>query len=68
MPRNIAVIADSIFVWQWLPRLGLSLFDRMAIGVAFNSVRMDLDVNKENINGNLDWDYDGGLIFLKFDF
>lgn len=48
--------------------LDYQLFDRMAIGVALNSVKMNLGVDKENINGNLDWDYDGGLIFLKFDF
>lgn len=44
------------------------LFDRWAIGVGFNSVRMNLGVDKENANAQLDWDYDGGLIFLKFDF
>jgi len=48
--------------------LDYQLFDRMAIGVGLNSVRMNLGVDKENTNGNLDWDYDGGLIFLKFDF
>ena len=44
------------------------LSDRWAIGAGFNSVRMNLGVDKENANGTLDWDYDGGLIFLKFDF
>jgi len=44
------------------------LFDRMAIGVGLNSVKMNLGVDKENANGDLDWNYDGGLIFLKFDF
>jgi len=48
--------------------LDYQLFNRMAIGVGLNSVRMNLGVNKENASGNLDWDYDGGLIFLKFDF
>ena len=48
--------------------LDYQLFDRMAIGVGFNSVRMDLGITKENANGNLDWQYDGGLAFLKFDF
>jgi len=48
--------------------LDYQLFDRMAIGVGLNSVRMNLGVDKENANGNLDWNYDGGLIFLKFDF
>lgn len=44
------------------------LSDRWAIGAGFNSVRMNLGVHKENADGKLDWDYDGGLIFLKFDF
>jgi hypothetical protein len=41
---------------------------RAAIGVGINSVRMDIGVGKPNFNGNLDWQYDGGLLFLKFDF
>lgn len=48
--------------------LDYQLFDRMAIGAGLNSVRMNLGVDKENTSGHLDWDYDGGLIFLKFDF
>ncbi len=28
----------------------------------------EYDDSKENATGNLDWDYDGGLVFLKFDF
>ena len=48
--------------------LDYQLFDRMAVGVGINSVKMDIGVVKENATGNLDWQYDGGLIFLKFDF
>jgi hypothetical protein len=48
--------------------LDYQLFDRMAVGVGINSVKMDIGVVKENVTGNLDWQYDGGLIFLKFDF
>ena len=44
------------------------LFNRMAIGIGLNSVRMNLGVTKENASGKLDWDYNGGLVFLKFDF
>ena len=39
-----------------------------AIGLGINSVRMDIGVGKPNFNGNLDWQYDGGLLFFKFDF
>jgi hypothetical protein len=44
------------------------LFDHVAIGLGINSVRMDLGIAKNNFNGNLDWQYDGGLLFFKFDF
>ena len=44
------------------------LSDRWAIGAGLNSVRMNLGVHKEVAEGNLDWAYDGGLIFLKFGF
>ena len=39
-----------------------------AIGLGINSVRMDSGVGKPNFNGNLNWQYDGGLLFFKFDF
>ncbi len=48
--------------------LDYQLFDRMAICVDLNRVRMDIGVTKEDANGNLDWQYDGGLLFFKFDF
>ena len=44
------------------------IFGSMAVGLGFNSVAMDIGITKENFNGNFDWQYDGGLIFLKFDF
>ena len=40
----------------------------MAIGLGINSVRLDFGVTKENLTGDLDWRYDGGLLFFKFDF
>lgn len=40
----------------------------VAVGLGINSVRMDVAVDKTNFNGNLDWQYDGGLLFFKFDF
>ena len=44
------------------------LFEHVAIGAALNSVRLDVDVSSRKLNGSLDWQYDGGLLFLKFDF
>ena len=44
------------------------VMDHMAVGVGINSVKIDIGVTKPNASGNLDWQYDGGLIFLKFNF
>ena len=44
------------------------VMDHLAVGIGINSVKMDIGVTKANANGNLDWQYDGGLIFVKFDF
>ncbi len=48
--------------------LDYQLFDRMGIGFGINSVKMDIGVTKVNATGNLDWRYDGELLFVKFDF
>ena len=44
------------------------LFDHAAIGLGVNSVTIDVGIEDNGLNGNLDWRYDGGLIFFKFDF
>jgi hypothetical protein len=44
------------------------LSEHAAIGLGFNSVSLDVGVTRNRFNGNLDWKYDGGLLFLKFDF
>ena len=44
------------------------VIDNMSIGLAFNSVAIDVDSGDENFRGALDWQYTGGLLFLKFDF
>lgn len=44
------------------------LFEYMAIGLGVNLVKFDIGVTKQNITGELDWRYDGGLLFFKFDF
>ncbi len=48
--------------------LDYQVMDHMAVGIGINSVGMDIGITKPNATGNLDWRYDGGLIFLKFDF
>jgi len=42
--------------------------EQVAVGVGINSVGLDIDVEENRFDGNLDWRYDGGLIFFKFDF
>ena len=44
------------------------LFDRVAIGAGVNSVQLDVGVDKARFNGDVDWNYKGGLLFLKIDF
>jgi len=38
----------------------------VAIGVGFNSVKMDIGVASPELNGDLDWQYAGALAYLKF--
>jgi hypothetical protein len=45
--------------------LDYELSDRIAVGVGFNTVTFDLGVSKENLTGQLDWGYSGGLVFLR---
>lgn len=42
--------------------------DHVALGAGFNLVNINVGVSKPNLDGDLDWRYDGGLLFLKFDF
>ena len=43
-------------------------FEHMGIGVGVNAVKMDLGVTKTNLSGDLDWEYKGALVFVKFNF
>lgn len=45
-----------------------SVLDNLSIGIGFNSVTIDVDATKSGFNGALNWQYSGGLVFLKFDF
>jgi len=42
--------------------------DHVALGAGVNLVNINVGVSKPNLDGDLDWRYDGGLLFLKFDF
>ena len=55
-------------LYDFYAGLDYQFFDHVAIGVGVNSVKMNLGVTKSNFNGDLDWRYDGGLLFFKFDF
>ncbi|MDH5305248.1 MAG: hypothetical protein OEW64_14270 [Gammaproteobacteria bacterium] len=48
--------------------LDYQLLEHLAIGLGYNSVKIDVGVSAGNFNGDLDWRYDGGLLFFKFDF
>jgi hypothetical protein len=48
--------------------LDYQFFKHLAIGVGINSVNIDIGITKDNFNGDLNWQYDGGLLFFKFDF
>jgi hypothetical protein len=45
-----------------------SVLDNLSLGIGFNSVTIDVDATKSSFSGALDWQYSGGLVFLKFDF
>ena len=48
--------------------LDYSLRDNLALGFGFNSVTLDVDAAKSDFSGAIDWQYSGGLVFLKLDF
>lgn len=48
--------------------LDFSATDTIAVGVGVNSVQLDIGVTKNNFQGDVDWQYDGAMAYLKFDF
>ncbi len=48
--------------------LDYQFFKHVAIGIGINAVKLNIGVSKERFDGDIDWRYDGGLIFFKFDF
>jgi hypothetical protein len=48
--------------------LDFSVTDNVAVGVGINSVEIDVGVSKSGFQGDLNWQYDGAIAYLKFDF
>ena len=48
--------------------LDYRVLENLSIGLGFNSVTIDVDASQNDFEGGLDWQYSGGLLFLKFDF
>jgi hypothetical protein len=48
--------------------LDFDISRNVAVGIGVNSVRMDIGIAQDDLNGDLDWEYDGALAYLKFDF
>ena len=48
--------------------LDYQFFKHVAIGIGVNSVKLNIGISKDKFNGDIDWRYDGGLVFFKFDF
>ena len=44
------------------------LWDKASIGLGINSVTIDVGVDRPGFDGEIDWQYDGALLFVKFDF
>lgn len=42
--------------------------ENVAVGLGVNSVRLDVDVTKSKFQGDLEWQYEGAMAYLKFDF
>ncbi len=48
--------------------LDYQFFKHVAIGIGINAVKLDIGISKDRFDGDIDWRYDGGLVFFKFDF
>jgi len=48
--------------------LDYQFFKHVAIGVGINAVKINIGISKDRFNGDIDWRYDGGLVFFKIDF
>lgn len=48
--------------------IDFSVTDSIALGAGVNSVKLDVGVSKSGFSGDLDWQYEGAMAYLKFDF
>ena len=48
--------------------INFQIVEHLALGLGFNSVDINVDAQKTDFAGSLDWRYDGALLFFKFDF
>jgi hypothetical protein len=48
--------------------LDFSVTEKIALGIGINAVKLDIGVSKNRFQGDVDWQYDGALAYLKFDF
>ncbi len=48
--------------------LDYQFFKHVAIGIGVNAVKINIGISKERFNGDINWRYDGGMVFFKFDF
>lgn len=48
--------------------LDFSFTESVAAGVGVNGVRLDVGVDRSGFQGDLDWQYEGAMAYLKFDF
>ena len=44
------------------------MFEHVAIGLGLNSAKLNVAVSDSELKDALDWQYDGVLLFFKFDF
>ena len=48
--------------------LDYQFFKHVAIGIGINAVELNVEITKNRLDADIDWRYDGGLVFFKFDF
>ncbi|HWM28642.1 MAG TPA: hypothetical protein VNQ14_09300 [Woeseiaceae bacterium] len=48
--------------------LDFNITEKIAVGAGLNSVQLDVGVSKSGFQGDLDWQYDGAMAYVKFDF
>ncbi len=53
---------------DWLVGVDYRVTERTSVGIGFNSVGFDVGVDKQRLNGDLDWRYSGAILSLRVDF